>query len=135
MRTDDLDAVKSKLYEESEPFLSAHPNYDISTLPSWVAESIEVARVYGNSKKGVILPDGRKYHLDNHLNDLTGREWTFFINSVFSTHYPTSGKEAYVSSAVTLIQRALWRQSSIPMKAKTRMSRNVPVKWLPSQRR
>ena len=31
MRTDDLDAVKSKLYEESEPFLSAHPNYDIST--------------------------------------------------------------------------------------------------------
>ena len=95
MRTDDLDAVKSKLYEESEPFLSAHPNYDISTLPSWVAESIEVARVYGNSKKGVILPDGRKYHLDNHLNDLTGREWTFFINSVFSTHYPTSGKEAY----------------------------------------
>lgn len=83
MRTDDLDAVKSKLYEESEPFLSAHPNYDISTLPSWVAESIEVARVYGNSKKGVILPDGRKYHLDNHLNDLTGREWTFFINSVF----------------------------------------------------
>lgn len=95
MRTDDLDAVKSKLYEESEPFLSAHPNYDISTLPSWVAESIEVARVYGNSKKGVILPDGRKYHLDNHLNDLTGREWTFFINSVFFTHYPTSGKEAY----------------------------------------
>ena len=66
MRTDDLDAVKSKLYEESEPFLSAHPNYDISTLPSLVAESIEVARVYGNSKKGVILPDGRKYHLDNN---------------------------------------------------------------------
>lgn len=95
MRTDDLDAVKGKLYEESEPFLSAHPNYDISVLPLWVAENIEDARVYGNSKKGVILPDGRKYHLDNHLNDLTGREWTFFINSVFSTHYPTSGKEAY----------------------------------------
>lgn len=95
MRIDDLDAVKIKLYEKSEPFLSAYPNYDISTLPSWVAESIEDARVYGNSKKGVILPDGRKYHLDNHLNDLTGREWTFFINSVFSTHYLTSGKEAY----------------------------------------
>lgn len=95
MRTDDLDAVKSKLYEESEPFLAAHPNYDIRLLPSWVAESIEVAHVYGNNKKGVILPDGRKYHLDNHLNDLTGREWTFFINSVFSTHYPTRGKESY----------------------------------------
>lgn len=85
MRTDDLDAVKSKLYDESEPFLSAHPNYDISTLPSWVAESIEVARVYGNSKKGVILPDGRKYHLDNHLNDLTGREWTFLLTPFFHT--------------------------------------------------
>lgn len=95
MRTDDLDAVKAKLYSESESFLSVHPNYDLSSLPSWVVENIEVARVYGNSKKGVILPDGRKYHLDNHLNDLTGREWTFFINSVFSTHYPTSGKESY----------------------------------------
>ncbi|MBQ9721701.1 MAG: hypothetical protein IJV64_13565 [Oscillospiraceae bacterium] len=41
------------------------------------------------------MPDGRKYHLDNRLNDMTGREWTFFINSVFSTHYPTNGKEAY----------------------------------------
>lgn len=95
MRSDALDAVKSKLYEESEPFLSAHPDYDLSTLPSWVAENIETARVYGGSKKGIILADGRKYHLDNHLNDMTGREWTFFINSVFSTHYPTSGKEAY----------------------------------------
>lgn len=95
MRADDLDAVKAKLYSESEPFLLVHPNYDLSSLPSWVAENIEVARVYGNSKKGVILPDGRKYHLDNHLNDLTGREWTFFINSVFATHYPTSGKESY----------------------------------------
>ena len=95
MRTDDLDAIKNKLYSESEPFLSAHPNYDISTLPSWVIENIKVARVYGNSKKGIILPDGRKYHLDNHLNDMTGREWTFFINSVFSTHYPTLGKETY----------------------------------------
>lgn len=95
MRTDDLDAVKSKLYEESEPFLAVHQNYNLKLLPSWVAENIEVARVYGNSKKGVILPDGRKYHLDNHINDMTGKEWTFFINSVFSTRYPTSGKETY----------------------------------------
>ena len=95
MRADDLGAVKSKLYEESEPFLAVHPNYDLRLLPSWVKEDIEEARVYGNSKKGVILPDGRKYHLDNHLNDMTGKEWTFFINSVFSTHFPTSGKEAY----------------------------------------
>ena len=34
MRTDDLDAVKEKLYSESEPFLVVHPNYDLSKLPS-----------------------------------------------------------------------------------------------------
>lgn len=95
MRADDFDAVKVKLYSESEPFLSAHPDYDIRSLPSWVVENIDVARVYGSNKKGIILPDGRKYHLDNHLNDLTGKEWTFFINSVFSTYYPTNGREAY----------------------------------------
>lgn len=95
MRTDDIESVKSKLYAESEPFLSVYPDYDIQSIPSWVSENIDNARVYGNRKKGVILSDGRKYHLDNHLNDMTGREWTFFINSVFSTHYPTSGKESY----------------------------------------
>lgn len=95
MRTADIDTVKKDLYASSEPFLCVYPDYDIRLLPSWVAEHIEEARVYGGSKKGVILPDGRKYHLDNRLNDMTGKEWTFFINSVFSTHYPTSGKESY----------------------------------------
>lgn len=95
METDDTVLIKNKLYEESEPFLVAHPDYDIKTLPSWVSENIKKARVYGDNKKGIILPDGRKYHLDNHLNDLTGREWTLFIKSVFFTHYPTNGKEGY----------------------------------------
>lgn len=90
-----VEDINNKLYAESEPFLTAHPNYDINLLPKWVALNIDKARVYGSNKKGVILPDGRKYHLDNHLNDLTGKEWTFFINSVFMTHYPTNGKESY----------------------------------------
>lgn len=95
MRADDISVVNKKLYDDSEPFLSVYPDYDMSLLPSWVSDNIDNARVYGNSKKGVILADGRKYHLDNHLNDMTGKEWTFFINSVFSTHYPTNGKESY----------------------------------------
>ncbi len=95
MRTNDISMVNKKLYFESEPFLSVYQNFDISRLPLWVSENIDNARVYGNSKKGIILADGRKYHLDNCLNDMTGKEWTFFINSVFSTHYPTSGKESY----------------------------------------
>ncbi len=81
--------------EEYIPFLELYPDYDLSLLPLWVAEDIENAKVYGNKKRCVIMPDGQKYHLDNRLNDMNGREWTFFINSVFSTHYPTKGKEGY----------------------------------------
>ena len=95
MRTIDFGSDVNELYESATPFLEAHPDYDISTLPTWVREKIEIARVYGYKNKCVILPDGRKYHMDNMLNDLTGKEWTFFINSVFSTHYPTNGKESY----------------------------------------
>ena len=95
MRATESDPRVTELYNESTPFLDAYPDYDLALLPAWVRENIEAARVYGGSKRGVVLPDGRKYHLDNKLNDLTGREWTFFINSVFSTHYPTRGEEAY----------------------------------------
>src|SRR6266496_2593489 len=31
----------------------------------------------------------------NTLNDLTGREWTYALRSVFSTRYPTNGDESY----------------------------------------
>lgn len=82
-------------YAAATPFFEKYPDFDISVLPSWVRENIDKARVYGSNDKCIILPDGRKYHLDNKLNDLTGKEWTFFIRSVFSTHYPTSGKEGY----------------------------------------
>ncbi|MBR1853593.1 MAG: hypothetical protein IJ794_10725 [Lachnospiraceae bacterium] len=81
--------------EEFIPFLEVYPDYDLTTLPSWVADDIENAKVYGNKKRGVIMPDGQKYHLDNTLNDMNGRDWTLFINSVCSTHYPTRGKEGY----------------------------------------
>jgi len=83
------------LYNASEPFLNVYPHFNTHSLPSWLQENIAVARVYGNKKRCVILPDGRKYHLDNKLNCMTGKDWTLFINSVFSTHYPTRGKEGY----------------------------------------
>ena len=86
---------KRNLYEKSVPLLKIYPDYNELNLPRWVRENINTAHVYGNNKKGVILQDGRKYHLDNRLNDLTGKEWTLFINSVFSTHYPTKGKESF----------------------------------------
>ena len=84
-----------KLYNESRSFLSVYPDFDLSKLPDWVAANIHEARVYGGDLKGVILKDGRKYHLKNKLNDMNGRDWTFFINSVFVTNYPTRGRESY----------------------------------------
>lgn len=84
-----------KLYNESKDFLTAYPDYDLSLLPDWVRENIDNARVYGGDSQGIILADGRKYHLKNKLNEMTGRDWTFFINSVFCTNYPTRGPESY----------------------------------------
>ena len=45
MRTVDVAASVKELYESAEPFLSVYPNYDLSSLPRWVQENIENARV------------------------------------------------------------------------------------------
>lgn len=90
MAADEVGAI-----EEFISFLEAYPDYDLTTLPSWVVEDIKNTKVYGNKKRGILMPNGQKYHLDNSLNDMNGRDWTFFINSVFSTRYPTKGKEGY----------------------------------------
>ena len=84
-----------ELYNNSLPLKNVYPRYDRLKLPDWVLENIDNARVYGYKQRGIILADGRKYHLDNKLNDMTGKEWTFFINSVFTTYYSTIGKESY----------------------------------------
>jgi len=42
-----------------------------------------------------IGPDGELYDIRNELNNLSGREWLFFLNSIEITNYPTSGKESY----------------------------------------
>lgn len=39
-------------------------------------------------KKGIFSPK-------NKLNDLTGREWIYFLRSVFSTAYPAKGEESF----------------------------------------
>lgn len=95
MSVSKLKKINNELYFGAKPFLKVYPKYEVSTLPSWVQEQIKDARVYGNNNKCVILPDGQKYHLNNTLNDLNGRDWTLFINSVFTTHFPTSGKESF----------------------------------------
>ena len=46
-------------------------------------------------KNGVGMGERGIYDKRNKLNDLTGREWSFFTLSVLETKYPTSGKEGY----------------------------------------
>ena len=81
-------------YNEGVPFFDVYPDYDITKLPSWVEQNIKDARIYGNSKQMVILKDGRRYQLNNTLNDLSGKEWNYFINSVINTNYTTNGKDS-----------------------------------------
>ena len=67
----------------------------IAGLPTWLRAEIDESVVIGASRQVVQSPDGRKYHLANPLNHLSGAEWTYFLSSVISTRYPTSGPESY----------------------------------------
>lgn len=87
--------TNSEAYDDAKPFLEVHPDYDLSKLPFWVREQIDVARVSGYQNKSVIMPDEKRYNLGNKINHLSGQEWTYFINSVFTTRYPTNGKEGF----------------------------------------
>lgn len=82
-------------YENGVSFDEVYPKFDKRDLPSWVSENLEKARVIGNSKQTVILPDGRKYQLNNTLNHLSGGEWTYFTNSVLNTAFKTSGDDSF----------------------------------------
>lgn len=68
---------------------------EIKKLPKWVKEDIENAIVVGKSKNVIQISNGKKYHLKNTLNDLSGGEWTFFLNSVINTRYTTNGEDSF----------------------------------------
>lgn len=82
----------AKVHVSAESILSEE---DISALPSWVRREIKDSVIIGNSGDVIQVPDGRKYHRKNKLNDLPGGQWTFFLNSVINTRFPTVGKESY----------------------------------------
>ncbi len=85
--------VKNDNLKEHELAKIALTQSQIDKLPSWVKENIDDAVVIWNSKKVIQVKDWRKYHVDNKLNDLSWWEWTFFLNSVFSTRYTTSWED------------------------------------------
>ena len=88
-----LRAVKAIAKEEIIPFNKLYSDYPIERLPSWIQNDIENTMVTGKSKKVLKSKDGRKYHMDNRLNHLSGAEWTYFTCSVLNTRYSTRGIE------------------------------------------
>ena len=82
----------AKAHVSAESVLSEE---EIGALPSWVRKDIKDSVIIGNSGDVIQVPDGRKYHRKNKLNDLPGGQWTFFLNSVVNTRFPTNGVEAY----------------------------------------
>lgn len=67
----------------------------INSLPNWVKKDLNNCEIVGSSKKVVLTKEGKKYHIDNRLNDLPGNQWSFFLRSVINTRYPTSGPESF----------------------------------------
>ncbi len=77
------------------PATKVFSDADIETFPSWVRNDIQNTQIVGRSLKVLQTSDGRKYHTNNKLNDLSGGEWTYFLNSVINTRYPTTGEESF----------------------------------------
>jgi len=88
-RVEALDEKKPK--QDLKKVLSKQ---DLARLPDWVKKNIKEAYLIGKSGR-VVFVKGKKYHLNNPLNDLPGGEWTYFLRSVINTRYPTNGRAGY----------------------------------------
>ena len=67
----------------------------IKKIPDWIKKNLNECKVIGKSKKIILTKDGKKFHLDNKLNDLPGNEWSYFLRSVINTRYSTSGEDGF----------------------------------------
>lgn len=88
-------SIAKEQYKSAELFHEVYPSNDGLRLPQWVLNRIDEARVLGPSAQLVIFPDGKKYQINNSLNDLSASESLNFTTSVFSTSYATSGKDSF----------------------------------------
>lgn len=87
--------VKNDNKKISFPAKEILSEVEIKKLPKWVREAIDNAIIIGESKNVIQISNGKKYHLKNPLNDLSGGEWTFFLNSVINTRYTTNGDDSF----------------------------------------
>lgn len=81
--------------KEHFPALEVFSEDEQKLLPSWVKNDLDSAKVVGKSHNIIQTSNGKKYHIKNRLNDLSGGEWTFFLNSVINTRYSTNGEEGF----------------------------------------
>lgn len=58
-------------------------------------DEIESGNYRRKSKFSYIGADGETYDIRNELNNLSGKKWLYFLNSLEITNYPTTGKESY----------------------------------------
>lgn len=80
-------------YQQAIPISKIYPNFDVTVLPSWLKSHCSDLRILGENT--IIIPDGRKYQINNKLNDLSGGAWTYFTSSVLNTNYKTSGPDDF----------------------------------------
>ena len=80
---------------QGKPIKDILTEAEIAALPNWVKQELEKAKVIGSTLRTIELEDGRRYSLDNTINDLAGAEWTRYISSVINTRYLTKGKDSY----------------------------------------
>lgn len=71
------------------------PADEYESLPSWLKENFSSAHFIGEAQRTIEIEDGRRYSLDNTVNDLSGGEWTKYICSVMNTRYSTRGTDSY----------------------------------------
>lgn len=87
-----------KIHEEfnNAKFISeVYNDVENLKLPSWIQKELPNVKVLGNNNQTIMTFNGKKYNLKNSLNDLSGAEWTYFINSVINTAYKTSGEDSF----------------------------------------
>lgn len=82
-------------FDKAKSIKDIYVNIEDLKVPLWIKKELPKVKVLGNKNQTLMTQDGRKYNLNNKLNDLSGAEWTFFINSVINTNYKTSGKDSF----------------------------------------
>lgn len=87
--------IKNDNAKEHNPAQDILSQEQVEALPTWVKKDIDNAQIVGKSHKVIQIGNGKKYHIGNKLNDLSGGEWTFFLNSVINTRYTTGGEEGF----------------------------------------